>query len=69
LLQFFVAVAGPPAQLLAEPANSGPIVVTNGYAADAAQRVALTASQYGVTGDGLHRVGASLVMFLVAISR
>jgi hypothetical protein len=69
LLQFFVAVAGPPAQLLAEPANSGPIVVTNTYAADAAQRVALTASQYGVTGDGLHRVGASLVMFLVAISR
>jgi hypothetical protein len=68
LLQYFVAVAGPPAQLLTEPVNTGPVAVTNTYTAEEAQRVLLTASQYGISGEGLHRVGASLVMFLVAIS-
>ncbi len=69
LLQYLLAIAGPPAQPFTPPANTGPVAVTPVYPAADAQRLASSADQVGLTGDQFQRLGTSLVIYLYAISR
>ena len=69
VLQYLVAVNGPPSTPVSPPpTNNGPVALVTQYTPAQAQMVGITATQYGLTGDQLHRFGATVLEYIYLVS-